>query len=153
MNSTLGSVDNFYRHEVVGIARSWCGTPYHHQASRQGVGVDCLGLVRGVYRTLYGLEAEQFPPYSADWGEATGEETLLGAAHRNLVAKGIGVRKPGDILVFRMRRCAVAKHAAIMTSEDAMVHAIERIGVVEVPIRRWWIRRLAGVFSFPGIND
>ena len=141
------------RQNVVAVARKWCGTPYHHQSSRQGVGADCLGLVRGVYRTLYGFEAEQFPPYSPDWGDASGEETLLRAAARNLIPKGLGDEKPGDVLVFRMRRGAVAKHVGIMTSEAAMVHAIERIGVAEVPISKWWRRRLAGVFSFPGIKN
>ena len=28
----------------------WIGTPYRHQASLKGVGCDCLGLVRGVWR-------------------------------------------------------------------------------------------------------
>ena len=41
---------------VVRAARGWIGTPYHHQASVKGVGTDCLGLVRGVWRELYGCE-------------------------------------------------------------------------------------------------
>jgi NlpC/P60 family putative phage cell wall peptidase len=35
-------------------ARSWIGTPYQHQASLKGVGCDCIGLVRGVWRAVYG---------------------------------------------------------------------------------------------------
>ncbi len=31
-----------------------------------------------------------------------------------------------------------------------MVHATERIGVVEVPLGQWWRRRIAHVFAFPG---
>ena len=42
------------RKEALGIAYSWIGTPYRHQASRKGVGCDCLGLVLGVWRELYG---------------------------------------------------------------------------------------------------
>ena len=37
---------------VVELARSWIGTPYVHQASVRGVGCDCLGLLRGVWREL-----------------------------------------------------------------------------------------------------
>ncbi len=37
---------------VVAIARDWIGTPYVHQASAQGAGCDCLGLLRGVWRAL-----------------------------------------------------------------------------------------------------
>lgn len=50
------------RVRVVEIARRWIGTPYHHQASLKGVGCDCLGLVRGVYRELCGAEPEPMPP-------------------------------------------------------------------------------------------
>jgi NlpC/P60 family putative phage cell wall peptidase len=31
-------------------ARAWIGTPDRHQASLKGMGCDCLGLVRGVWR-------------------------------------------------------------------------------------------------------
>lgn len=40
------------RQEVVAQARTWLGTPFHHQARLLGVGVDCVGLVIGVARTL-----------------------------------------------------------------------------------------------------
>jgi len=33
-----------------------------------------------------------------------------------------------------------------------MVHAAEGAGVLEVPLVRWWRRRLVGVFGFPGIE-
>jgi NlpC/P60 family putative phage cell wall peptidase len=34
--------------EVIAEARSWVGTPYHHQAMLKGIGADCVGLIRGV---------------------------------------------------------------------------------------------------------
>ena len=68
-------------------ARDWIGTPYHHQASVNGVGADCLGLVRGVWRDLMGLEPEAPPAYSRDWAEADGCETMLEAARRHLVER------------------------------------------------------------------
>ena len=63
------------RAAVLAEARSWLGTPYRHQASRKGVGCDCLGLVRGVWRTLDGTEPEAPGPYAADWAE-TAQLTL-----------------------------------------------------------------------------
>jgi NlpC/P60 family putative phage cell wall peptidase len=54
---------------IVAAARRWLGTPYHDQASVIGVGCDCLGLVRGVWRELVGPELFPIPPYSRDWGE------------------------------------------------------------------------------------
>jgi hypothetical protein len=45
-------------------ARTWIGTPYRHQASVKGVGADCLGLVRGIWREVIGPEPAVVPPYS-----------------------------------------------------------------------------------------
>jgi hypothetical protein len=39
---------------IVAETRAWIGTPYRHQASLKGVGCDCLGLVRGVWRAVIG---------------------------------------------------------------------------------------------------
>lgn len=141
------------RSDIVAVARSWIGTPYHHQASAKGIGTDCLGLVRGVYRELYGVEAEQPPAYSSDWAEALGTETLLEAASRHLVAKSREQAEPGDIVVFRMRCEARAKHVAVITGGEQMVHAAEAIGTREVALTTWWRRRIAGVFAFPNIES
>ncbi len=138
------------RAAVVAAARAWIGTPYHHQASVKRVGADCLGLIRGVWRDLYGEEAEQPPGYSRDWGEASGIETLIAAATRHLVPKDKSACVPGDVLVFRMRPGAVAKHAAILATPTTMVHAMEDRLAAEIPLGAWWRRRLAAVFSFPG---
>ncbi|MFN3867612.1 MAG: NlpC/P60 family protein [Hyphomicrobiaceae bacterium] len=141
------------RETIVRAARRWIGTPYHHQASTRGVGVDCLGLVRGVFRELFGCEPEPLPGYSADWGEAGGGECLLEAAERHLMRAGGTAIEPGDVLIFRIRRAAIAKHAAIASSRGAMIHAIEKAGTIEVPISAWWRRRLVGQFSFPVPHD
>jgi NlpC/P60 family putative phage cell wall peptidase len=139
------------REAIVKAARSWLGTPYHHQASVKGVGADCLGLIRGIWRELYGAEPETMPAYTRDWGDATGAEKLLEAASRHLVALGdAGAARPGDVLVFRMRDEGVAKHAGILTAPLRLVHAQEDIGVVEIELGRWWRRRVAAAYSFPG---
>ena len=139
------------REKIVELARSWIGTPYHHQASLKGVGTDCLGLVRGVYRELYGVEAENPPPYTPDWAEATGLETMLKAAERHLERQK-GEMQPGDVLIFRMRPGMVAKHAAIVSAPQRMIHAIEGAPVCEVVLSGWWQRHIAGVYGFPGVR-
>ena len=67
---------------ILSEARQWLGTPYRHQASLKGVGCDCLGLVRGVWRALYGYEPEEPGPYQRGWVEPPGEERLRDAARR-----------------------------------------------------------------------
>lgn len=137
--------------DVVAIARSWCGTPYLHQASLKGVGCDCLGLVRGIWRDLFGGEAEDMVPYSPDWGEVAQRETLLEAARRHFVEVNSRPLACGDLLIFRIRPMAIAKHAAIASAQARMIHAQERVGVCEVPLGPWWRRRIAGRFRFPGV--
>jgi NlpC/P60 family putative phage cell wall peptidase len=141
------------RHDVVAIARGWIGTPYRHQASVAGVGTDCLGLVRGIWRTIYGSEPQSIPPYSRDWAEASGEEAMLAAARRCLVEVAAADMRPGDVLAFRWRRGAVAKHAGVLASPGSMIHAAEGVAVAEVPLSPWWRRRLVATFQFPGIVD
>jgi NlpC/P60 family putative phage cell wall peptidase len=143
--------DGLTRAMIVTVARGWIGTPYHHQASMPGVGADCLGLVRGVWREIYGSDAEAAPPYSRDWAEAGGEETMLAAAGRHLVAIEPAAALAGDVLIFRMRAGSVAKHAAIVSGDRTIIHAMEGAPACEVPLSRWWLRRIAGAFSFPGV--
>jgi cell wall-associated NlpC family hydrolase len=85
---------------------------------------------------------------------------------------------PGDVLVFRMRDGGVAKHAGILVSASSfrrtpvsslelvaldsglrrnddqvshMIHAQEGLGVVEIPLGRWWLRRAVVAFRFPSL--
>ncbi|WP_017999761.1 NlpC/P60 family protein [Paracoccus sp. N5] len=135
---------------VVEAARAWIGTPYVHQCSAKGVGTDCLGLVRGVWRELCGPEPEKMPAYTPDWGEAGGIELLLGGAGRLL--RPAPDEQPGDVLIFRMRVGAVAKHMGILAETGAapsFVHAYDRHGVVESPLSAPWRARIAGRFRFP----
>jgi len=133
---------------IITIARSWIGTPYRHQASRKAVGCDCLGLLRGVWREVLGEEPELPPPYSADWAEA-GADTLVMAARRHLVEIDMAEIGGGDVLLFRWRDHCPAKHCAIATSPDTMVHAHDGACVTEVAFRPWWRRHLAYAFRFP----
>lgn len=138
------------RDDVVALARTWLGTPYHHQASLKGVGTDCLGLVRGVFFELYGDHAEEPPAYSRDWAEASGIETMLAGARRHLIPLAPHEAGAGDVVVFRWRDGCPAKHSAILTGGGQMLHASEGCRAAEVKYCSWWQRHLAGAFSFPG---
>ncbi|MEO8651754.1 MAG: NlpC/P60 family protein [Hyphomicrobiaceae bacterium] len=144
---------SYSRNDIVAEARRWLGTPYHHQASLCGVGVDCLGLVRGVWRALHGADAENVPAYSRDWAESTGAETMLAAARRHLREIDRTAATRGDIVIFRYRSRAVAKHVGILSDPARMIHAIEGAAVSEVPLGSWWRRHMAATFSFPGIGS
>ena len=113
-----------------------------------GAGCDCLGLVRGVWRELYGSEPMRVPNYRADWRDGRHAGELLEAAEALLV------RVPGDVMagqviLFRLGRTPAPKHCGVAVSPDRFVHAQEGLGVIEVNLTDGWRRRLAGTFEFP----
>lgn len=134
---------------VITVARSWLGTPYHDQASLKGVGCDCLGLARGVWREVVGPELFPIPPYSRDWGESGLREVLAEGARRMMPEIPPGDVPPGALILFRMTPRAIAKHVGILTSPDSFLHAYERLGVIEEPLTPSWRRRIAFAFLFP----
>lgn len=137
---------------MLAVAQGWIGTPYRHQASLKGVGCDCLGLVRGIWRELYGAEPELLPPYAPDWAERGGEDRLMGAAKRHfLPLPGMEQAQPGDLLLFRWRADASAKHLGILAGPQHFIHAYEQAAVVCSALVPGWKRRIAGTFRFPDL--
>jgi NlpC/P60 family putative phage cell wall peptidase len=134
--------------EIVAAARAWLGTPYRHQAATLGAGCDCVGLLRGVWRELYGREPPALPPYRADWRDLShaGELQALAAACL-LPAKG--PLAAGQIVLFRLGRLPLPKHCGIVVCEARFIHAQERLGVVEASLADNWRRRIAARFDFP----
>lgn len=139
------------RHAVLAEAREWIGTPYQHQASAKGAGCDCLGLVRGVWRAVCGPEPEAAPPYTPDWAERCGAETLLTAARRHMIEMPLAQAAPGDVLLFRMDAQAPIKHCAILDEGDGIIHAYWGRAVVRSRFAPWWRARWAAAFQFPDV--
>ncbi|MBB5518097.1 NlpC/P60 family protein [Amphiplicatus metriothermophilus] len=146
------------RARIVAEARAWLGTPYLHQASAKGAGTDCLGLIRGVWRALYGAEPEIVPPYTPDWNERAWlagprREPLLEAARRHMAERAPAAAAPGDALVFRVVCDGPAKHCGILSAPDRFIHAYAGRAVIESRLTRWWRERIAGAFAFPGTEE
>lgn len=140
------------RAAIVAAARSWIGTPYRHQGQLKGVGCDCLGLLIGVWREVMGGEGcldegLTIPPYTPDWAEAMKRETFADGLRDYLDEIDVAKAQAGDIVLFRWRAHLPAKHAAILTAPDRMVHAQEGARVAEVPLSPWWRRRMAFGFG------
>ena len=137
---------------IIAAARSWLGTPYHDQASLKGVGCDCLGLARGVWREVVGPEPFLIEPYSRGWGETGQIEVLAEGARRMMREIAPGDAGPGALVLFRMVPRAIAKHVGVMTGPDTFIHSYERLGVIEQPLTMPWRRRIAFAFLFPERN-
>ena len=134
---------------VITTARSWLGTPYHDQASLRGVGCDCLGLARGIWREVVGDEPFPIPPYIRDWGETAPREVLAEGARAMMPEIAPAIAGPGALVLFCMAPRAIAKHVGILTAPDSFIHAYERLGVVEEILTPTWRRRIAFAFLFP----
>ncbi len=130
-------------------ARKWLGTPYQHQASLCSVGCDCLGLVRGIWRSLYGGEPFEVPPYSVNWAETGDEEKLLLAARQYMREIPPAGALAGDVLLFRFSAHHVAKHCAILSAPQRIIHAYWGQSVQETALTPWWRRKIAAAFQFP----
>jgi NlpC/P60 family putative phage cell wall peptidase len=110
--------------------------------------------VRGVWRELLGDEPVEVPPYAPDWDEVQRDEALWAAAAAYLRPRAVA--RPGDVLLFRMRDGAVAKHLGILSEGGAaprFIHAYSGHGVVENSLSAPWRRRVVAAFAFPGGAD
>lgn len=134
---------------VLAEARSWIGTPYRHQMSVKGAGCDCLGLVRGVWRALYGPEPEALPPYAPDWSERSATDMLSAAAGRWLDPLDLSEVQAGDVLLFRYAPSGFARHCALLSAPDRILHAWRGQSVCETALGPFWRRRISGAYAFP----
>ncbi|WP_273792626.1 NlpC/P60 family protein [Brucella anthropi] len=135
--------------DVLFEAERWIGTPYRHGASTRGVSCDCLGLVRGVWRSLYGCEPEAPGIYAPDWAEVSPGDPMLEAASRHMIRRGSSEPMPGDLLVFRWRVGLAAKHLGIMAHDNRFIHAYQGHSVMASALVPQWRNRIAGIFIFP----
>jgi len=139
--------------EVVTLARSWIGTPYHNMAAVKGKGCDCLGLLRGVYAEITG-ELICPPNYPSRPPRAVmGREAMLDAARCYLEEVAFNTRGPGIVLVFRVHPDLAAHHCGIMTTKTEMVHSHSGRATYEVTLGDKWEKLVVAAFKFPQVKD
>lgn len=106
---------------VIAEARRWIGTPYYHEGSVRGVGVDCGMLLVRVFVDTGLVEPFDPRPYPRDWMMHRSEEKYLGFISER--AREVESPQPGDIVVWRQGRCY--SHGGIVTAACPLtiVHA------------------------------
>ena len=111
-----------------------------------------MGLLRGVWRELYGEEPEDVPAYTADWAEGSPAQTLRDGLARHLRAIPPAAMAPADVALFRMGRGGPARHCGIVGERSSgltLIHACQGRRVREETFSPLWRRRLAFVFRIP----
>jgi cell wall-associated NlpC family hydrolase len=138
------------RDAIVREARSWIGTPFHHQGRVKDVGVDCAGLIIGVAHAL-GLSDFDYTTY----GRAPTGDDLMGSllrAHCEPTADA----KPGDVLLMRFdlepQHVGFLSEGDLGAGEARIVHTyMQARKVVEHYIDEVWFARVLGAYRLPGV--
>lgn len=120
------------RARVVAEARSWIGTPYHHQADQKGIGVDCAMMLLRVYQAVGIVPTDLDPrPYPPEWYLHRDEERYLGWVERYCEQIPAGqVPQPGDIGLYKFGRCV--SHGGIVLEGELLAHAFKPQGAVNL---------------------
>ena len=139
--------------QIVSTARTWLGTPFHHQARLKGKGCDCLGLIVGVVNEL-GLTDAAGKKLSA-YDEITYPKEpdgiyLIEKLTGLLTEVPIADARAGDLALFKVRENP--QHLAILTDYEGglgMIHSFAPSRrVVEHRLDEDWHSRLLKVFRW-----
>ncbi len=139
------------REQVADEARTWIGTPWHHQAFRKGVGCDCIGLIRGVGDATKAFEydASSFRVRQFRGYPRHPNPRVMYAALQEFLTK-IDKREAGvgDIFWFRIE--GSPQHLGILSEPGIIIHADLLAGrVIEHSVR---FMRIVAAFRYPNLD-
>ncbi len=125
----MTDLESQQRAAVVAEARTWLGTPYHHEGRVKGVGVDCLQLLAGVFSapSVGLIEKPLIPHYPWDWHLHRDAERYMEGLTR-YTREIEAPPHPGDIVLFRFGRCF--SHGGIVVKWPTIIHAYVGKGCV-----------------------
>ena len=138
---------------IVNEARSWLGTPYHHQARLKGKGCDCLGLAVGIADEL-GLEHSGGARLSIfdepNYSHQPDSSYFITKLQEVLVEVPKEDMAPGDLGLFAIQ--GNPQHVAIFSQflgELGMIHSFAPARkVVEHRVDKEWHSKLVKVFRW-----
>ncbi len=142
----------FTRDALITEARSWLGTPWHHQASVKGVGCDCIGFVRGVALPFVGAVPIALD-YPETWHLYRAEPRMYLGFKEHCEEIDKQETRPGDILLFGAGK-GPAHHCAFVSPGGGLIHCYrEARVVVEQSLSSWWEAKLRHAFRLPGVVE
>ena len=136
------------RTTFVSTARSYLGTPFHHQGRVPGAGLDCAGVVVCALQEVgYSVQDR------ANYGRipAGGEFTAAVLQHCDQIT--IDDVTVGDLMMFAFR--TEPQHIAIVSSTEPLrlIHSWNEVGkVVENDMDKTWQLRLRGCYRLRGLE-
>lgn len=141
------------RQRVVTEARTWLGTPFHHQAALKGVGCDCAGLIRGVGEVSGAIKIDP-----AEWaavgnyGRQPHPPRMRAVLEHFLIP--VEGPKIADVCWMEWRE-GLPMHLAILAEHQGrqtIIHALTDAGkVVEHGLTDEWRARITSWWRYPGL--
>ena len=139
------------RSQIVQTARTWMGTPFHHQACQKGCGVDCAGLAKGIALDLGIISWEQAKTIPSNYKQHPDPTVMRATLNTHMVP--VWPAKVGDWL-WLAATGQQPTHLAMIASDSTIIHACAESGaVVEHALRIAHTRTAKGAFAYPGVID
>lgn len=112
------------RQQVVEIAKTWLGTPYHHEAGVKGAGADCAIFPINVAQEAGMMpKGIKIPHYPADWHMHQDEERYLETVLTYCAERPADyVPQPADFLLWKFGKCF--SHGAVVVDWPVIIHAV-----------------------------
>lgn len=132
------------RKDIVSIARSYIGTPFHHQGRQKGRGIDCVGLLVCVMREC-GLNVED----QANYNGLIDAGLLRLKLELHLIEITTYQVLSGDVYLLRIGRNP--QHIGIV-SDVGIIHTHQNAGRVVETNMTGWEKRIVSAYKFPGVE-
>lgn len=112
------------RQAVVEEAKTWSGTPFHHEGRIKGGGVDCAQLIYASFLACGMIPAFEIDHYVQDWHLHRNEEIYLSYVLEyadEMPLPPERIPQPADILIFRFGR--TYSHGALIIDWPYLIHS------------------------------
>jgi NlpC/P60 family putative phage cell wall peptidase len=144
------------RQKVIEEARSWIGTPFHHQAKLKGYGCDCVGLILGVGATFgFTIEPHRWEPFR-NYARAPNPRKMTEAMNLFLNPISRDEVTIADVLFLEWRK-DMPMHLAIVSEdhgEPTLIHALMEMGkVIEHGSSSLWEERVTSCWRYPFLEN
>ena len=135
--------------DIVRVAKTYIGTPFHHLGRIKNIGIDCIGIVLGIAKEL-SIPLIIHPDFER-YGRRTRNLSLLQYMDEQFVK--IDRREVGSIAVsWHNRITKEPSHVGIVTS-IGMVHTnCDLMITIEEHWSPKWATRIVGYFKYPGVG-